>query len=45
VNGYLRNASVTGTGYVVATLTHHPRSVFGRCWLYGATVSGTGTLA
>ena len=44
VDGYLRNVSVTGTGHVVATLTHHRRSVLGRCWLYAATVSGTVTL-
>ena len=45
VDGYLRNVSVTGTGHVVATLTHHRRSVLGRCWLYAATVGGTVTLA
>jgi hypothetical protein len=45
VNGSLRNVSVTGTGHVLATLTHHRRSVLGRCWLYAATVSGTVTLA
>jgi hypothetical protein len=44
VNGYLRNVSVTGTGHVVATLTHHRKSVLGRCWLYGATIGGTVTL-
>jgi hypothetical protein len=44
VNGSLRNVSVTGTGHVLATLTHHRRSVLGRCWLYAATVSGTVTL-
>jgi flagellar hook protein FlgE len=44
VDGYLRNVSVTGTGHVVATLTHHRKSVLGRCWLYAATVSGTVTL-
>lgn len=44
VNGSLRNVSVTGTGHFVATLTHHRRSVLGRCWLYAATVSGTVTL-
>jgi hypothetical protein len=44
VNGYLRNVSVTGTGHVVATLTHHRRSVLGRCWLYAATIGGTVTL-
>jgi hypothetical protein len=44
VDGYLRNVSVTGTGHVVATLTHHRRSVLGRCWLYAATVGGTVTL-
>jgi hypothetical protein len=44
VNGYLRNVSVTGTGHVAATLTHHRRSVLGRCLLYAATVSGTVTL-
>jgi hypothetical protein len=41
VDGYLRNVSVTGSGHFVATLTHHRRSVLGRCWLYAATVSGT----
>jgi hypothetical protein len=45
VNGSLRNVSVTGTGQFVATLTHHRRSVLGRCWLYAATVGGTVTLA
>ena len=45
VNGYLRNVSVTGTGHVVATLTHHRKSVLGRCWLYAATVAGTVTLS
>jgi hypothetical protein len=45
VNGSLRNVSVTGTGHVLATLTHHRRSVLGRCWLYAATVGGTVTLA
>lgn len=45
VDGDLRNVSVTGTGHVLATLTHHRRSVLGRCWLYAATVSGTVTLA
>ena len=44
VNGSLRNVSVTGTGHFVATLTHHRRSVLGRCWLYAATVGGTVTL-
>jgi hypothetical protein len=44
VDGRLKNVSVTGTGHVVATLTHHRRSVLGRCWLYAATVSGTVTL-
>jgi len=44
VDGYLRNVSVTGTGHVVATLTHYRRSVLGRCWLYAATVGGTVTL-
>jgi hypothetical protein len=44
VNGSLRNVSVTGTGHVLATLTHHRRSVLGRCWLYAATVGGTVTL-
>jgi hypothetical protein len=44
VNGDLRNVSVTGTGHFAATLTHHRRSVLGRCWLYAATVSGTVTL-
>ena len=45
VDGSLRNVSVTGTGQFVATLTHHRRSVLGRCWLYAATVGGTVTLA
>jgi hypothetical protein len=45
VNGYLRNVSVAGTGHVLATLTHHRRSVLGRCWLYAATVGGTVTLS
>jgi hypothetical protein len=45
VDGSLRNVSVTGTGHFVATLTHHRRSVLGRCWLYAATVGGTVTLA
>ena len=45
VKGDLRNVSVTGTGRVEAKLTHHRRSVLGRCWLYAATVSGTVTLA
>ena len=44
VNGDLRNVSVTGVGHFAATLTHHRRSVLGRCWLYAATVSGTVTL-
>jgi hypothetical protein len=44
VDGYLRNVSVTGTGHVLATLTHHRKSVLGRCWLYAATVGGTVTL-
>ena len=44
VNGSLRNVSVTGTGHFVATLTHHRRSVLGRCWLYAAKVGGTVTL-
>jgi hypothetical protein len=44
VKGVLRNVSVTGTGHVLATLTHHRKSVLGRCWLYAATVSGTVTL-
>jgi hypothetical protein len=44
VDGALRNVSVTGTGHFVAMLTHHRRSVLGRCWLYAATVSGTVTL-
>ena len=44
VDGSLRNVSVTGTGHFAATLTHHRRSVLGRCWLYAATVSGTVTL-
>ena len=41
VNGDLKNVSVTGTGHFAATLTHHRRSVLGRCWLYAATVTGT----
>jgi len=45
VNGDLKNVSVTGTGHFAATLTHHRRSVLGRCWLYAATVGGTVTLA
>jgi hypothetical protein len=44
VDGDLKNVSVTGTGQFAATLTHHRRSVLGRCWLYAATVSGTVTL-
>jgi hypothetical protein len=44
VDGDLRNVSVTGSGHFAATLTHHRRSVLGRCWLYAATVSGTVTL-
>jgi hypothetical protein len=44
VDGSLRNVSVTGSGHFVATLTHHRRSVLGRCWLYAATVAGTVTL-
>jgi hypothetical protein len=44
VDGDLQNVSVTGTGHFAATLTHHRRSVLGRCWLYAATVSGTVTL-
>jgi hypothetical protein len=44
VNGDLKNVSVTGTGHFAATLTHHRRSVLGRCWLYAATVGGTVTL-
>ena len=45
VDGSLRNVSVTGTGHFAAMLTHHRRSVLGRCWLYAATVGGTVTLA
>ena len=45
VDGDLRNVSVTGTGHFAAMLTHHRRSVLGRCWLYAATVGGTVTLA
>jgi hypothetical protein len=45
VDGELKNVSVTGTGHFAATLTHHRRSVLGRCWLYAATVGGTVTLA
>ena len=45
VDGDLKNVSVTGTGHFAATLTHHRRSVLGRCWLYAATVGGTVTLA
>jgi len=44
VNGDLKNVSVNGTGHFAAMLTHHRRSVLGRCWLYAATVSGTVTL-
>ena len=44
VDGDLKNVSVTGTGHFSAKLTHHRRSVLGRCWLYAATVSGTVTL-
>jgi hypothetical protein len=44
VNGDLRDVSVAGTGHVVATLTHHRKSVLGRCWLYAATIGGTVTL-
>jgi hypothetical protein len=43
VNGSLRDVSVAGAGQFVATLTHHRRSVLGRCWLYAATVGGTVT--
>jgi len=45
VDGDLKNVSVTGTGHFPAALTHHRRSVLGRCWLYAATVAGTVTLA
>jgi hypothetical protein len=45
VDGDLKNVSVTGTGHFAATLTHHRRSVLGRCWLYAATVGGTVMLA
>jgi hypothetical protein len=45
VDGDLKDVSVTGTGHFAATLTHHRRSVLGRCWLYAATVGGTVTLA
>jgi hypothetical protein len=45
VNGSLQNVSVPGAGQFVATLTHHRRSVLGRCWLYAATTVGTVTLA
>jgi hypothetical protein len=45
VDGDLRNVSVTGTGHFAAMLTHHRRSVLGRCWLYAVTVGGTVTLA
>jgi hypothetical protein len=44
VDGALRNVSVSGSGHFVATLTHHRRSVLGRCLLYAATVGGTVTL-
>jgi hypothetical protein len=44
VDGDLKNVSVTGSGHFAATLTHHRRSVLGRCWLYAATVAGTVTL-
>jgi hypothetical protein len=44
VDGDLRNVSATGSGHVLATLTHHRRSVLGGCWLYAATVAGTVTL-
>jgi hypothetical protein len=44
VDGSLKNVSVTGTGHVLARLTHHRRSVLGRCWLYAATIAGTVTL-
>jgi hypothetical protein len=45
VDGDLKDVSVTETGHFAATLTHHRRSVLGRCWLYAATVGGTVTLA
>ena len=38
LDGALRN-------HFAAMLTHHRRSVLGRCWLYAATVGGTVTLA
>jgi hypothetical protein len=44
VKGVLRNVTGTGTGHFDATLTHHRKSVLGRCWLYAATVGGTVTL-
>ena len=44
VDGDLKNVSVAGTGHFAATLTHHRRSVLGRCWLYAATVGGAVTL-
>ena len=44
VDGDLKDVSVTGTGHFAATLTHHRRSVLGRCWLYAATVGGAVTL-
>jgi hypothetical protein len=31
VDGDLQNVAVTGTGHFAATLTHHRRSVLGRC--------------
>jgi hypothetical protein len=44
VKGVLRNVTGTGTGHFDAKLTHHRKSVLGRCWLYAATVGGTVTL-
>ena len=44
VDGSLSSVTVTGSGHFVATLTHHRRSVLGRCLLYAATVAGTVTL-
>lgn len=41
VNGSLTNVSVSDVGSFHVTLTHHRRSILGRCVTYSATVNGT----
>ena len=45
VGNVTANGGGSGSGSFAGTLTHHRRSVFGRCLTYGATINGGLSLA